>query len=163
MEPTKAIPEDTSQGEETTLAHRKKAGLPMSRRELATITPGELALADKIVIEGLEVFANHGVFPEERELGQKFVVSTVLYTSLAAAGSSDNLEASIDYGDVCRTLDTFLREHTYKLIEAAAEALAAELLDRYPALWGVKVGIKKPWAPIGLPLSSAGVEIVRLR
>ena len=29
---------------------------------------------DEIRIEDLEVFANHGVFPEENTLGQKFVV-----------------------------------------------------------------------------------------
>ena len=34
---------------------------------------------DKIKIENLEVFANHGVFPEENKLGQKFLVSVVLY------------------------------------------------------------------------------------
>ena len=28
---------------------------------------------DKIKIKDLEVFANHGVFPEENVLGQKFV------------------------------------------------------------------------------------------
>ena len=28
---------------------------------------------DEIRIEDLEVFANHGVFPEENTLGQKFV------------------------------------------------------------------------------------------
>ena len=33
---------------------------------------------DKIKIEDLEVFANHGVFPEENVLGQKFVVSAVM-------------------------------------------------------------------------------------
>ena len=33
---------------------------------------------DEIRIEDLEVFANHGVFPEENVLGQKFLVSAVL-------------------------------------------------------------------------------------
>ena len=32
---------------------------------------------DKIMIDGLEIFANHGVFPEENKLGQKFVISAV--------------------------------------------------------------------------------------
>ena len=28
---------------------------------------------DKIIIENLELFANHGVFPEETKLGQNFI------------------------------------------------------------------------------------------
>lgn len=34
---------------------------------------------DEIHIENLDFFANHGVFPEETKLGQKFIVSLVLY------------------------------------------------------------------------------------
>ena len=35
---------------------------------------------DKIEIKELEVFANHGVYPEENVLGQKFVISATLFT-----------------------------------------------------------------------------------
>ena len=120
----KHLPEDTSRGEETTLAQRDRAGLPVARRELAKLDPAALEHADKILIEGLEVFANHGVYPAENELGQKFVVSATLYTSLAHAGKTDDLDASINYGEVCHTIDAYLRAHTFKLIEAAAEATA---------------------------------------
>lgn len=159
----KGLPEDTSRGEETGLAHHAKAGLPVSLRELVLADSERLTLADKVMIEELEVFANHGVYAAERELGQKFVVSAVLYTSLRAAGLDDDLDRSVDYGEACHLIDEFLRTHTFKLIEAAAEALAAELLSRYPQLFGVKLSIRKPWAPIGLPLTSAGVEIIRTR
>ena len=159
----KHLPEDTSRGEETTLAQRDRAGLPVARRELAKLGPAALEHADKILIEGLEVFANHGVYPAENELGQKFVVSATLYTSLAHAGTTDDLGASINYGEVCHTIDAYLRAHTFKLIEAAAEATAERLLADYPALIAVRLRIAKPWAPIGLPLSSVAVEIERTR
>ena len=118
---------------------------------------------DQIRIVDLEVFANHGVYPEENALGQKFVVSLTLYADLHAAGRSDDLAASIDYGKVCHDVDTYLREHTFKLIEAAAEGVAAQLLSRYDALLGVRVRLEKPWAPIGLPLTTVSVEIERTR
>ena len=159
----KHLPEDTSRGEETTLAQRDRAGLPVARRELAKLDPAALEHADKILIEGLEVFANHGVYPAENELGQKFVVSATLYTSLAHAGKTDDLGASINYGEVCHTIDAYLRAHTFKLIEAAAEATAERLLADYPALIAVRLRIAKPWAPIGLPLSNVAVEIERTR
>lgn len=159
----KHLPEDTSRGEETTLAQRDRAGLPVARRELAKLDPAALEHADKILIEGLEVFANHGVYPAENELGQKFVVSATLYTSLTHAGTTDDLDASINYGEVCHTIDAYLRAHTFKLIEAAAEATAERLLADYPALIAVRLRIAKPWAPIGLPLSSVAVEIERTR
>ena len=103
------------------------------------------------------------MYPEENTLGQKFVVSLVLYADLHAAGENDDLNTSIDYGAVCHDVDSYMRGHTFKLIEAAAEGVAQTLLARYPLLLGVRVKIEKPWAPVGLPLASCGVEIERLR
>ena len=46
---------------------------------------------DKIIIENLELFANHGVFPEETKLGQKFLINMELYLPTRKAGYSDDL------------------------------------------------------------------------
>lgn len=116
---------------------------------------------DVIKIEELEVFAKHGVFPEENVLGQKFLVSAELFTDTRKAGKSDCLEQSINYGEISHRIDRFLREHTFCLLEKAAEALAEELLTEIPLLEKIKIEIRKPWAPIGLPLKYAGVEIER--
>ena len=55
---------------------------------------------DKITIKDLEIYANHGVFPEENVLGQKFLVTAVLHTSTRKAGLTDDLTASVHYGEV---------------------------------------------------------------
>lgn len=116
---------------------------------------------DQIKIRDLEVFANHGVFPEENTLGQKFLVSATLYTHTRAAGLTDDLTASIHYGEVSAFIDRYLREHTFKLLERAAEALAEELLLSTPHLEKIQLEIKKPWAPVRLPLKTVSVEIER--
>ena len=66
---------------------------------------------DQITIKNLEVYANHGVFPEEQKLGQKFIVSAILYTDTRKAGKTDDLEASIDYGTICQTITQIGRAH----------------------------------------------------
>ena len=142
---------------------RHESGLPATRTALVHVTPDQLALLDKIRIEGLEVFANHGVYAEENKLGQKFVVSATLYADLRRAGESDDLDASVDYGAAAHAIDEYLREHTFKLIEAAAEGVAGMLLATYPQLFGVRIKLEKPWAPIGLPMTGVSVEIERLR
>lgn len=116
---------------------------------------------DKIHIKDLEIYANHGVFPEENVLGQKFLVSLTLYTNARKAGKSDSLEDSINYGDVCIFVTNYLKTNTFKLIETVAERLAETLLLKYSLLKGVTVEIKKPWAPVGLPVKTVSVEITR--
>lgn len=116
---------------------------------------------DEIHIENLEFFANHGVFPEERRLGQKFVVSLVLYIDTRRAGKSDDLQMSVNYGEVSHFITEFMKNHTYHLLEAAAENLVQELLLKYPLLEGIDLELKKPWAPIGLPLEYVSVKISR--
>lgn len=116
---------------------------------------------DKIIIKKLEVYANHGVLKEERELGQKFLVSCVMHLDTRKAGLEDSLEDTVDYSKICFRIQRFLSEHTYKLIETAAEELAKELLYTVDKLRAVDIEIEKPWAPIGLPLETVSVSISR--
>lgn len=116
---------------------------------------------DKIKIQNLEVYANHGVFPEENKLGQKFVVTMILYLNTRMAGKTDTLSYSVHYGEVSHFATDFLQNHTYKLIEAAAENLAEAILLKYDQIEKIQVTLHKPWAPIGLPLEDIAVEIER--
>lgn len=116
---------------------------------------------DEIHIENLEFFARHGVFPEETKLGQKFIVSLTMYMNTRKAGKSDNLEVSVDYGAVSHFITDYMKENTFLLIEAAAENLVRELLLHFPLVKGINLELKKPWAPIGLPVEYASVKISR--
>ena len=116
---------------------------------------------DEIHVENLEIFAHHGVFPEETRLGQKFLISLTLYVNSRPAGKSDCLEQSVHYGEVSSFVTDYMKQNTFKLIEAAAEHLAEELLLRYPLLKGITLELKKPWAPVGLPLETVSVKITR--
>lgn len=116
---------------------------------------------DIIEIKNLEIFANHGVFPEENVLGQKFVVSAKLYTSTRKACLTDDLTASIHYGEVSQMITKFTKEHTYKLLETLAENLCQMLLHEFPLMNAITLRIEKPWAPVGLPLDTVAVEITR--
>lgn len=116
---------------------------------------------DEIRIRNLEVFCHHGVYEEENTLGQKFLVSADLYTDVRQAGRTDSLEQSIDYGEVCHDIKEIMQERNYKLIETVAETLASRLLKQYSALEGIELEIKKPWAPIMLPIDTVSVVIKR--
>ena len=116
---------------------------------------------DQIKIENLEIFANHGVYPEENRLGQKFLVSCILYVDTRKAGKTDDLEASVNYGTISHLIKEKMEEKNYRLIEAVAEQLAEEILLFDEKIRKVMVEVKKPWAPVGLPLETVSVKIER--
>lgn len=118
---------------------------------------------DKIVIKDLEVFARHGVLKEENALGQKFIISAELFCDIRPAGRSDKLENSVNYAKVCELIKKNMTENTYKLIETAAESIAEQILLGFDKIKGVKIGVKKPWAPILTNVDYVGVEITRMR
>ena len=118
---------------------------------------------DKISIKNLEVFAKHGVYTEEKALGQKFIISVVLYTDLSRAGKSDSLENSIDYGKICALIKSFVEKNIFNLIETVAENLAEKLLVENALLQKVHIEVKKPWAPVAMHLETISIEIERGR
>jgi len=116
---------------------------------------------DQIKINGLEIYANHGVFEEEKKLGQKFIVNCTMFLDTRQAGLSDELEKSIHYGEVCNEITKFMSMHTYSLIEAVAEYLAAHLFMKFRLIRELDLEVVKPWAPIGLPVQSVSIAIHR--
>ncbi|WP_212904288.1 2-amino-4-hydroxy-6-hydroxymethyldihydropteridine diphosphokinase [Clostridium polyendosporum] len=116
---------------------------------------------DKIYVKDLEIFANHGVFQEEKSLGQKFILSLELELDLREAGITGDLTKSVHYGELCHKVEKEFTKESYDLIEMAAEKVANFILKEYPLVQGVKVLLKKPWAPIGRHLEYAGIEVYR--
>ena len=116
-------------------------------------------MMDTIIIKGLEVFANHGVLEEENRLGQKFIIDAELYTDFSDAVKNDDISASTDYSAVCEKVTAFMQENTFRLIETAAAKTACMLLDEFPGIRGVKLELKKPWAPIRMTVEYASVRL----
>lgn len=116
---------------------------------------------DQIIIENLRIYANHGVYREENEKGQNFYINAILETNTRKAGTLDDLDLSTNYGEVCMFLNSFLKEHTYKLIETAAEKAAEAVLFRFPLVRRLTLEVRKPEAPVPLPFESVSVKIVR--
>ncbi|MCI9124275.1 MAG: 2-amino-4-hydroxy-6-hydroxymethyldihydropteridine diphosphokinase [Eubacterium sp.] len=118
---------------------------------------------DQIIIQDLSIYAKHGVYTEENILGQQFLVSVYMDLDLLRAGQADDLSRTIDYGAVCHFITRYMQEHTYKLVESAAEHLAQELLMQYAQVNRIRIKVKKPWAPIGLPIKNVCVSVDRAR
>ena len=118
---------------------------------------------DEIHIDRLEVFAHHGVYPEETRNGQIFYVNAVLYTDMDRACISDELEDTVDYGGVCHFITGWMQDNTCKLLEAAAGRLSEALLLKYGMLSAVRLEIVKPFAPVRLPFEEISVRVYRSR
>ena len=118
-------------------------------------------MMDQITIKDLEVYANHGLYKEEKALGQKFLVSAILSLDTKLAGVSDQMDYSVDYGKVCHRIKEILTENDFNLIECVAETVAKKLLLEFSLIRKLEIEVKKPWAPIGLPLDYVSVKIKR--
>jgi dihydroneopterin aldolase len=57
-------------------------------------------MTGKVVLEGLEFHAYHGVYPHERSSGNKFEVDVVIDTEFSDSAFRDELTGTINYEDV---------------------------------------------------------------
>ncbi|ERI08740.1 dihydroneopterin aldolase [Aneurinibacillus aneurinilyticus] len=118
---------------------------------------------DKILFNKMEFWGYHGAFKEENKLGQRFYVDLELYFDLSKAGRSDNLEDTVNYADIYKTVQQIVEKEKYELVEAIAERLATKILDGYMIIDEVLVRVTKPDPPIPGHYESVAIEIRRSR
>ena len=118
-------------------------------------------MADRIILQGMTFYGFHGVHPEEKSLGQRFIVDLEMHVSLAAAGQTDDLHKTVHYGHVFKMVKEIVTGPGKNLIEAVAEDIAESILDKYALVQSIRVRVKKPEVAIEGHLEYAGVEIER--
>ena len=118
--------------------------------------------ADEITLTGLRVFGRHGVYEDERRVGQHFVVGATMYVSTAAAAESDDVGDTVHYGEVAERIAAIVAGEPVNLLEALAERIADALLG-YSGVRMVAVTVHKPDAPIDLQFADVAVTIRRAR
>jgi dihydroneopterin aldolase len=120
--------------------------------------------SDAVFLEGLRCYGYHGVNPEERVLGQRFVVDVALEAALRQAGQTDDLTKTISYSDVARRVRSIVEGEPRNLIEAVAEEIAADLISTFPLARAVTVTVRKPEAPVkGVFFDAVGIRVRRER
>lgn len=117
---------------------------------------------DKILLAGMIFYGKHGVLPEEKVLGQTFIIDAEIWRDLSKAGKSDDLNYTLSYAEIYDLIKEIVTNKVFNLIEALAEDIAGQILDQYE-VEGVKVRVRKPNAPIEGVFEFMGCEITRKR
>jgi dihydroneopterin aldolase len=125
-------------------------------------SPASTRGTDSIILTGLRVRANHGVYDFERENGQDFVVDVTAWLDLAGAASSDDVASTVHYGELADEVADAVRRDPVDLIETVAERIAGVVLA-HTAVTATEVTVHKPQAPIDVPFADVAVRILRER
>jgi 7,8-dihydroneopterin aldolase/epimerase/oxygenase len=120
-------------------------------------------MTDTVFVTGLALHAYHGVMQHEAKVGQTFQLDLVLDIDLTEASRSDKLAHTVGYDQVVNVASAAFCERRYRLVEAAAGAVAEGVLDRFPTVLSVRVTVHKPHAPIAATFADVGVTISRAR
>jgi dihydroneopterin aldolase len=120
-------------------------------------------MTDEVFITGLAVHANHGVMQHEAKVGQSFTLDLTLDIDLAEASRSDKLAHTVGYDQVVSVATQAFCNRRYRLVEAAAGAVAAAVLNRFRQVQSVRVTVHKPHAPIAATFADVGVTVTRVR
>lgn len=117
---------------------------------------------DIIKLRNMTFHAYHGVWDEEREIGQRFEVDAELKLDVGRATRSDKLKDTADLYAVFKTVEQIVLDGKFRLLETMAEKIAQSILEKFD-VQEVLIRVRKPHAPIRGIQDGIEVEMVRSR
>ncbi len=116
---------------------------------------------DQIILSGMHFYGYHGVNPEEKIHGQKYMADVTISSDVSTAGKTDNLEDTINYSHVYKLIKSIVEGPSQNLIETVAELIAKVILSETTA-HEVTVKVSKLNPPIKEShIESAAIQITR--
>ena len=122
-----------------------------------------MSATDRIELRGLRAMGRVGVLDHERAHDQPLEFDLDLVVDLAAAGESDDLDDTVDYGAVCDGVVATVGERHVALLEALATRVADAVLALDGRIAAVEVAVRKLRPPVPHDLATSGVRIERAR
>lgn len=111
----------------------------------------------KIIVRGIKVFAYHGVLPREQREGQEFLIDIEIELDPGTA-MNDDLSSTVDYSRVVEEVASLATGQRYNLIETLASRIVEYLLS-HDGVRRASATVKKPHAPLSVPVAWVGVSV----
>lgn len=116
-----------------------------------------------VFVRDLALFGHHGVLSEETRIGQRFIVDIEIRADLTGAAVADDYAQAVCYGTLCDIASGVVTGEPLKLIETVAERIASAVLEKLDRVDWVRVGIRKPSAPVPYIVSETAAVVERTR
>lgn len=118
---------------------------------------------DRIILRDLGFYGYHGLFEEEKKLGQRFFIDLECGVNLSAPGNTDAIGHTVSYADIYDVVKAGFEGKRTKLIEALAQNIVTALFEAFAEIEWIVIRIRKPEAPIAMVRGEAAIELHRVR
>ena len=117
----------------------------------------------KIHLKDMIFYGFHGVYPEERKLGQRFNVSIILFTDNTIDDNIKELKDTVDYTKVLDEIKHIMEKEQFLLLEDCANSIIINIFNKFELVNGINVSIEKPGVPMNASLNCVAIEMERFR
>ncbi|NLA23950.1 MAG: dihydroneopterin aldolase [Bacteroidales bacterium] len=113
----------------------------------------------RIVLEGMEFFAYHGHYAEEKESGTRFLADVWLDVDTYPAGKSDNIDDALNYQEAYVCVRKIIEKGQYNLLEAVALNCLNALFEKFNNLETAGIKITKVNPAMGGHIAGVSVSM----
>jgi len=114
----------------------------------------------KLTLKNMLFYGYHGVYAEERKLGQPIAVDVEMVADLTDAGLKDDLKLTVNYGEVYELVQEIVEREEFNLIEGLAYTILNRLGEKYQ-LKKIIIRVRKPRPPVGGLVEAAEFEVAK--
>lgn len=115
-----------------------------------------------IHLNGLKLFAFHGVMPQESKTGAEYTIDIRLKTDFSTAAETDRLEGTVNYAEVYRRIKEEMEIPSH-LLEHVSFRIARRLMNDFPTLTEIRICLYKQNPPMGADCRQVGTEVTYTR
>ncbi len=112
----------------------------------------------KISLEGIEIFAHHGYYDEERKKGNTFIIDITLTTDFQKAADKDLIEGTVNYEHVYDLIEKEMGNPA-KLLEHLAQRIVNKVMEGFSNVTAIELSISKLNPPLSGKCKKAKVTI----
>ena len=109
-----------------------------------------------IHLQGIKLYAYHGVDPQETAVGAYFIIDLKLKTDFSRASQTDDLVGTVSYADIYQVLKDEMQAPS-KLLEHACQRMAQRIFNDFPTIEDLDIKLFKENPPMGAQAERVGV------